>query len=171
MPEMSKPPRLPPAPDFMRAARASDHAAIDSLLRAAFPTPAEVALVQALRHAGALEMEMVLPDETALAGYLALSRMQAPAGWLCLAPLAIAPQWQGRGLGRRLTKAALKLTGIKGQTVTVLGNPDFYSRCGFSQSRAARLTSPYPVAHTLIAGPGEDAPETTLIYPAAFAEL
>ena len=168
---MPKPTRLPPAPDFMRAARASDHAAIDALLRATFPTPAEAALVQALRHAGALEMELVLPDEAALAGYLALSRMRAPAGWLCLAPLAIAPQWQGRGLGQRLTKAALKLAAIKGQTVTVLGEPSFYTACGFSQTRAARLTSPYPIAHTLLTGPGEEAPEATLIYPAAFAEL
>lgn len=156
----------------MRAARPADHAAIDSLLRAAFPTHAEARLVQTLRAAGALEMELVLPDdEAALAGYLALSRMTAPEGWLCLAPLAIAPQWQGRGLGQRLTKAALKLTAIKGQTVTVLGDPGFYGLCGFSQTRAARLSSPYPIAHTLIAGPGEEAPEASLIYPAAFAGL
>lgn len=163
--------RLPPLPDHMRAARPADHAAIDALLRAAFPTPAEAALVQELRRAGAMQMELVLPDDSGLAGYLALSEMTAPEGWLCLAPLAIAPGWQGRGLGSRLTKAALKLTAIKRQTVVVLGDPAFYTACGFSSPRAARLTSPYPVAHTLIAGPGDDIPVTTLIYPTAFATL
>ncbi len=158
-------------PDHMRAARPTDHTAIDALLRAAFPTGAEAALVRALHEAGALDMELVLPDETALAGYLALSRMVEPAGWLALAPLAIAPAWQGRGLGQRLTKAALKLAAIKGQTVVVLGAPAFYARCGFSQSRAARLNSPYPLDHTLLAGAGDDCPAVTLRYPAAFAAL
>lgn len=162
---------MPPLPDHMRAARPTDHAAIDALLRATFPSPAEAALVRALREAEAMDMELVLPDETALAGYLALSRMAEPAGWLALAPLAIAPAWQGRGLGQRLTKAALKLTAIKGQTVVVLGAPAYYARCGFSQSRAACLTSPYPLDHTLLFGPGDDSPAATLRYPAAFAAL
>ncbi|MES2665809.1 MAG: N-acetyltransferase [Pseudomonadota bacterium] len=53
-------------------------------------------------------------------------------------------------------------------TLVVLGRPAFYTRAGFSQIRAARLTSPYPLEHTLIARPGADVPEETLIYPAAF---
>ena len=162
---------MPPLPDHMRAARPTDHAAIDALLRAAFPSPAEAALVRALREADAMEMELVLPDDSAIAGYLALCRMVEPVGWLALAPLAIAPDWQGRGLGRRLTKAALKLAEIKGQTVVVLGAPGFYTRCGFSQPRAARLNSPYPLDHTLLFGPGDDGPAATLRYPAAFATL
>ena len=162
---------MPPLPDFMRAARPADHAAIDTLLRAAFPGPAETALVRTLRAEGQIEMELVLPDEAGIAGYLALSRMTAPDGWLALAPLAIAPDWQGRGLGQRLVKAALKLAAIKGQTVVVLGDPAFYGRCGFSGPRAALLTSPYPIAHTLLARSGDDQPEATLVYPSAFANL
>lgn len=160
---------MPPLPDHMRAARPTDHAAIDALLRAAFPTGAEARLVHDLRASGEMELELVLPDETGLAGYLALSRMVKPAGWLALAPLAIAPDWQGRGLGQRLTKAALKLTAIKGQTVVVLGAPAFYGRCGFSLARASRLTSPYPLDHSLLARAGDDSPVETLHYPAAFA--
>lgn len=161
----------PALPDHMRAARAADHDAIDALLRAAFPGPEEARLVRALRAAGAIDMELVLPDAAGLAGYLALSRMTAPESWLCLAPLAIAPEWQGRGLGQRLVKAALKLVAIKAQTVVVLGDPGFYARCGFSAARAARLTSPYPINHTLISRPGDDLPEAALRYPAAFDGL
>ena len=161
----------PPLPDHMRAARPADHEAITALLRAAFDGPDEAELVQALRAEGAMEMELVLPDAAGLAGYLALSRMSAPEGWLALAPLAIVPAWQHRGLGQRLVNAALKLVAIKRQTVVVLGDPGFYARCGFSQARAARLTSPYPISHSLLAGPGADVPEARLVYPAAFDGL
>jgi putative acetyltransferase len=53
----------------------------------------------------------------------------------------------------------------------VLGKPSFYTRCGFSHPRAVRLTSPYGAEHTLIARPGDDSPDATLIYPAAFQGL
>lgn len=163
---------MPPLPDHMRPLREADQTAAEALLRAAFPGPQEAALVRALRLSGAMELEMVLPDETGgLAGYLALSRMVAPVGWLALAPVAIAPGWQGKGLGRRLVSAVIRLTAIKGQTVVVLGPPAFYSRCGFSTPRAAALTSPYPIQNTLIARPGDDVPAETLRYRADFAGL
>ena len=47
----------------------------------------------------------------------------------------------------------------------------FYTRCGFSHPRAARLASPYGTDHTLIARPGDDSPDAPLIYPAAFQGL
>ena len=80
----------------------------------------------------------------------------------------IAPDWQGQRWGTRFVTAALRLMAIKGATTVVLGKPSFYARCGFSQSRAARLTSPYPIKNTLIARPGDDTPQDALIYPAAF---
>ena len=54
------------------------------------------------------------------------------------------------------------------KTIVVLGEPGFYARNGFSSERAAQLTSPYPISHTLLAGPGETAPTETLVYPKAF---
>ncbi len=157
------------APNFMRPVRAEDHAAIDALLRAAFPTGAEAALVQSLRAAGQIEVELVMPWPAGLVGYLALSRMQAPDGWLALAPVAVAPAWQGKRLGSRMVAGALRLMAIKGMTTVVLGAPSFYARAGFSLARAAHLTTPYPIDHTLIARPGMDTPREVLVYPAAFA--
>ena len=114
---------------------------------------------------------MVLPWGTGLAGYLALSRLTAPEGWLALAPVAIAPDWQGQRWGTRFVTGVAKLAAIKGQTLVVLGKPSFYTRCGFSHPRAARLTSPYRADHTLIARPGDDSPEAPLIYPGSFQGL
>lgn len=152
----------------MRSLRPEEHDAADSLLRAAFPSPAEAALVRALRRDGVMEAEFVLPSEDGLAAYLALSRMTAPQGWLALAPLAVHPDWQGKKLGSRLLAGVMRLMSIKGVTTVVLGDPGFYARAGFSTARAAGLTSRYPVSHTLIARPGDDAPKETLIYPQAF---
>lgn len=159
---------MPQGPDFMRPLRAGEEDAADALLRAAFNGPAEAGLVRALRAVGAMDLEMVLPWGNGLAGYLALSNLVAPDGWLALAPVAIAPEWQGQRWGTRFVSGVIKLTAIKGQTVVVLGKPSFYSRCGLSQPRAAQLTSPYPPANLLIARPGDDVPDDTLIYPPAF---
>lgn len=152
----------------MRPMRAGEEDAVDALLRAAFASPAEAGLVHALRAEGRMELEMVLPWGNGLAGYLALSSFVAPERWLALAPVAIAPEWQGQRWGTRFVSGVIKLTAIKGQTVVVLGKPSFYSRCGLSQPRAAQLTSPYSSANLLLARPGDDVPHETLIYPAAF---
>ncbi|MCB6179202.1 hypothetical protein LHP98_13835 [Rhodobacter sp. Har01] len=47
------------------------------------------------------------------------------------------------------------------------GKPAFHARCGLSLDRAARLQSPCPLDHTLIARPGDDCPEAELVDPAA----
>ncbi len=159
---------MPAGPDFMRPARATDHDAIDALLRAAFPGPEEAALVRALRGSGEMTLEMVMDWPDGLVGYLALSRMVAPAGWLALAPVAVAPQWQGKRLGSRMVASVVRLMTIRQATMVVLGKPSFYARAGFSQERAARLATPYPPDHTLIARPGMGSPAETLVYPAAF---
>jgi putative acetyltransferase len=158
-------------PGFLRAMKPGEEPAVDGLLRAAFGGDAEVRLVARLRKAGAMAGESVLPGpegQAEVVGYFALSQMRQPRGWLCLAPVAIHPEWQGRGHGRRMIKMLAGWTGAAGQTVVVLGEPGFYAGCGFSRDRAAGLTSPYPVDHTLILAPSENIPAETLVYPAAF---
>ena len=142
------------SPDFLRELRRGEEPAVDALLRAAFD--------------GEEEAAQVMAADGEIIAYLALSRMVAPKGWLCLAPVAVHPDWQGRRIGRRMVGLITEWARISGTTVVVLGQVPFYERAGFSAARAARLTSPYPIAHTLLAGPGTDAPEATLTYPRAF---
>ncbi len=158
-------------PDFMRPARATDHDAIDGLLRAAFAGPPEATLVRDLRASGEIELEMVMPWPAGLVGYLALSRMVAPAGWLVLAPVAVAPAWQGKRLGTRMVTGILRLMAIKDMTTVVLGRPSFYARAGFSQERAELLTSPSRSETMLIARPGMDRPTEALVFPPTFAGI
>lgn len=158
-------------PDFSREMRRGEEDAVDDLLRLAFGGDDEARLVQKLRKDRVIAGEMVMTLEGALVGYYALSQFVAPKGWLCLAPVAVHPEVQGRGYGRRMIGMLTAWAQASRNTVVVLGQAGFYARTGFSSDRAARLKSPYPIEHTLLAGPGEDAPEAELIYPKAFDGL
>ncbi len=158
-------------PDFMRDMRRGEEDAVDALLELAFEGRDEVALIHQLRKDRVMAGESVLGWQGEIIGYFALSVMRAPKKWLCLAPVAIHPDWQRKRHGRRMIGMLSEWARISGRTVVVLGAVGFYERAGFLQARAARLTSPYPIKNTLLAGPGQDAPEKTLTYPRAFEAL
>ena len=84
-------------PDVTREMRPGEAEEVDALLRAAFPGPEEAELVRALRRDGAMMWEFVQPWAGRIGAYAAISRMVEPAGWGCLAPVAVWPDWQ-RGL-------------------------------------------------------------------------
>ena len=156
-------------PDFSRELRRGEEDEVEALLRSAFDGAAAAELVRALRKTGAMAGESVATWDGRIAGYYALSHMVAPKGWLCLAPVAVSPDRQGRGLGRRMMGMLSEWARLSQTYVVVLGQVAFYERAGFSQARAQGLTSPYPLAHTMIAGPGTDVPVSALQYPKAFA--
>lgn len=153
---------------FLRDLRHGEEPRIDALLRAAFGGSDEAALVAALRKSGSMAGESVLPGPDGPVGYFALSPFRKPRGWLCLAPVAIHPDWQGKGHGKRMMGMLAGWAAAAGQSIVVLGQPEFYEKAGFSRARAARLSSPFPVDHTLLLAPGSDAPEAELVYPAPF---
>ncbi len=115
-----------------------EHAdAIRALLIAAFPTPAEQALVDDLRAVAALPVSLVASDGYKLIGHIAFSPVSifppprhAPT-W-ALAPLAVAPEAERRGIGSALVRAGLQTCADDGcGSLVVLGAPNFYHRFGF----------------------------------------
>ena len=193
---MRHPARMAIGPD-VRSAQPADFDEIDALLRAAFDGPDEAELVRRLRADGDMGWEVVVRLGDVIAGHVALSRMREPEGWGCLAPLAVLPRFRngagappgmrGRRHYRLGTRLARYMVDIGRDfawradraaclpdfpaAIVVLGSVPFYESAGFSAARARNLRSPYPVAHTLLAGPGDDAPEATLAYPPAFDGL
>ncbi|WP_028958559.1 GNAT family N-acetyltransferase [Sulfitobacter sp. 20_GPM-1509m] len=155
-------------PDFSRELRRGEEDEVDALLRSAFDGPDEAELVHALRKAGAMAGESVATWDGRIAGYYALSHMIAPKGWLCLAPVAVSPDRQGHGLGRQMVGMLAEWARLSETYVVVLGQVSFYEQAGFSLARAQGLSSPYPLEHTMIAGPGTDVPAAALKYPKAF---
>ena len=139
----------------LRREQPEDAAAIRETLRAAFGRAAEADLVDALRDAGAevfslvaVEVPDTTPDEAPdggagrVVGYVLLTRVTVTAddggqgSLLGLAPVAVAPRWQGQGIGMMLVEAALEqMRGGADTAVCVLGDPLFYSRFGFEPAR------------------------------------
>jgi putative acetyltransferase len=61
-----------------------------------------------------------------------------------LAPLAVVPEAQGRGCGKRLVEEGLDRLARSGvELVFVLGDPDYYGRFGFSPAWRHGLAAPY----------------------------
>lgn len=158
-------------PGFTRPMRPGEEEVVTDLLDAAFGGTEESRLVTTLRKKGEMGGEMVLPLGDRIIGYYALSYFRAPQGWLCLAPVAVAPDLKRHGHGRRMIRQLTEWARLSGQYVVVLGQVEFYEKAGFRQDRATRLTSPYPIEHTLLAGPGNAAPKDTLRYPKSFDGL
>jgi putative acetyltransferase len=158
----------------LRPARPDDAAAIDALLGAAFGGQDEARLVARLRASGEAVVELVAEEDGAIVGQVMLSRMVQPEGWLALAPVAVAPGRQRRGIGSALVRAAGAAARAGGwQAVVVVGDPGYYGRFGFSVDAARELASPYPLEVTGLLLLGAEAPEerVELVYPAAFAGL
>ena len=63
-----------------------------------------------------------------------------------LAPLAVIPEVQGRGIGGELIRSGLRqLAEADTALVFVLGHPGYYPRFGFRPAGALGLTAPYPI--------------------------
>jgi putative acetyltransferase len=91
---------------------------------------------------------------------------------VALAPVAVLPERQHKGIGRRLIEHGLALLRSQGeQIVIVVGHSGYYPRFGFSTDKAAQLEGPFSreafMAMELTSGAlvGVQGP---VIYPPAF---
>ncbi|MEP9402834.1 GNAT family N-acetyltransferase [Sphingomonas silueang] len=164
----------------IRAATAADAPAVDALLRACFPRDEEARLVQRLAIDGDLVLVLVAEDAGAITGMVAASRMHVTADTrevaaVAVAPLAVAREARGQGVGEALMAVAIAHLREGGAELAfVLGDPAFYDRFGFSADVARGFDSPYAgdylMALRLNEGPCIRAPGTAA-HAAAFAAL
>ncbi len=94
-------------PDLVREMQRGEEDAAEAVLKVAFGGTDEAALVRQLRKSKDMAGENVLAWQGEVVGYFALSVMRAPKTWLCLAPVAMHPAWQGKGHGRRMIGSLL----------------------------------------------------------------
>lgn len=145
----------------------SDVQAIRRVYLEAFPTGEEADLVEALRRAGDAAMSVLAEVETpgglevighAVLSPVALAEQRGIAGYLGLAPVAVTPAWQGRGVGSALVRRLIeRARGASARGVFVLGDPAFYSRFGFEPAYPHGFSTRF-VATDATDGPGT--PET-----------
>jgi len=161
----------------IRVERADDHAAIFEVHRAAFETDAEACLVDALRDDGSIVLSLIAEIGGEVVGSVIYSRLLfdgAEQGATALAPVAIKPAWQRRGVGSALIREAhARLRNAGERIVLVLGDPEYYERFGFSRAAASRLRTPYDGPHlmALALASGGTSGEVSVTYPPAFAKL
>jgi putative acetyltransferase len=138
--------------DFViRPERPSDHDAIRAVNDAAFGQPAEGELVDALRQTAAFipELSLVAEQGTNLIGHILFTSLtvveeRAVHPALALAPMAVVPSWQRRGVGSALVRRGLQDARVLGHAVViVLGHPHYYPRFGFRPARPLGIRSPF----------------------------
>jgi putative acetyltransferase len=130
----------------VRPEAGTDHAAIRSVNEEAFGRRDEADLVERLRSDHDLVLSWVALAERVV-GHIAFSRLHMDGAMVrasALAPMAVRPSHQRRGIGTRLVhEARARLAAMGEDIVLVLGEPAFYGRFGFRRETAARLKTPY----------------------------
>ena len=134
----------------IRAERPIDIAAIDAVNRAGFETDAEARLVALLRAQARPVISLVAEADARVVGHIMFSPIEgdgaAAGAVLGLAPMAVLPEYQRRGIGSALVRAGLDACrGINATALVVLGHPEFYPRFGFVPASRFGLTSEYGV--------------------------
>ncbi len=163
----------------VRRERPAEHAAVEALHRAAFPTAVEARLLARLREdVGFLpHLSLVAAEGGDVVGHVIATR-----GWveplgaaaLGLGPVAVRPDRQGRGIGTVLVHALLAVAEAAGERLAVLlGDPAYYRRFGFLPSTELGVEPPDPGwgAHFQARALADAAPRGTFRYAAPFDDL
>jgi putative acetyltransferase len=161
----------------IRPERPTDRLAIHDVVSAAFGRQAEADLVDRLRNDARVIASLVaLADDESVAGHALYSEVwvdgEAPGVLASLAPLAVRPDAQRRGVGAALVLAGIDACASAGYGgVVLVGHPGYYGRFGFSHAKVAHLDSPYAgeacLARELVSGAVARL-RGRIVYPRAF---
>jgi len=156
---------------------AEERSSIHSIHEAAFGCQDEADLVDRLRTEGLVLVSLVAETQERIVGHILFSRMSiettgGSVSAAALAPMAVLPEHQRRGIGGQLIRHALDLLRGRGERIViVVGHPDYYPRFGFSSEKTRSLESPFPheAFMAMELSPGAlDGVRGKVSYPAAF---
>jgi putative acetyltransferase len=156
---------------------AAECAAIAAVIEIAFSGSEEAELVVKLRNDGLALVSLVAEIDGVIVGHIMFSRMWistrsglVPA--VALAPMAVLPEHQRKGIGQSLVRYGLHILRDRRESIViVVGHPSYYPRFGFSADTASRLQSPFPreAFMAMELHPGAlDGIEGSVVYPPAF---
>lgn len=143
----------------IRKEEEKDFKAVFSLVEKAFEKELmsdhkEQELVERLRNSDAFVPELSLVAEIGeqLVGYVLLTKIKivnealGEMESLAMAPVAVLPEFQGKGIGGRLIKAAHEKARTLGfGSVILLGHENYYPRFGYEMAKKYGIRLPFEV--------------------------
>ena len=135
---------------LIRTENEKDRDAVFAVNVSAFETPAEATLVDVLREHAQPVVSLVAEDNGNVVGHIMFSPVVLSGNpdlkVMGLAPLAVSPEHQRKGIGSALVRAGLEqCRQLDFVAVVVLGHPEYYPRFGFSPSSRFGIDSEYEV--------------------------
>jgi len=123
----------------IRLEEPKDYMAVHAVNEAAFETSAEANLVDALREGANPVISLVAEDDEEVVGHIMFSPVRlsgyADLKIMGLAPMAVEPGHQRKGVGSELVRVGLeKCKELGAGAVVVLGHSWYYPRFGFLPS-------------------------------------
>ena len=127
-----------------------DVPSVHELNALAFPTEAEADLVDALRDNAQPIVSLVAEQHNTIVGHIMFTPVElcgnSSLKIMGLAPMAVTPDQQKRGIGSQLVKNGLdRCRDIGAGAVVVLGHPSYYPRFGFVPASAKNIACEYDV--------------------------
>jgi len=137
---------------IIRPEQLEDYEAIARVVRAAFEgRPNEARLVELLRAPPTYipELALVAGEDGAIVGHIMISYATLEGDEtrqvLSLAPVSVAPERQGEGIGGALMRESIARADALGEpAIVLLGHPMYYPRFGFESARALGIEPPSP---------------------------
>lgn len=132
----------------------ADHPAVRQVHTLAFGQDGEAVLVDALRRTEAYipDLSLVAVAKDIVLGHVLFTRVYVENAHgvmhaaLALAPLAVLPYEQRKGIGSALVRQGLAACRRLGEPcVIVLGHPGYYPRFGFVPALRHGITAPFPL--------------------------
>ena len=166
---------------ILRSESTADHESIDAVVDLAFDGAAESLLIRLIRGTDRFvsDLSIVAEVDNAIVGHILLSYVDlvgdATIRVLSLAPLAVHPHHQNRGIGGALVTEAIERADARGEPLVVLeGHPGYYPRFGFERGSRLGFEKPahqIPDAAFMIRRlSGFDHHSGRIVYPPAFHE-
>ena len=134
----------------IRSETDADCAAIRAVNVAAFESPAEADIVDALRAKGVELISLVADRGGVVVGHILFSRVSLAGHGepklMGLGPMAVLPQHQREGIGSALVREGLiRCKQLGAHAVAVVGHPQYYPRFGFAPASRHGIRCKYDV--------------------------
>jgi alpha-D-ribose 1-methylphosphonate 5-triphosphate synthase subunit PhnI len=164
---------------IVRSEEIKDYSSIAKVNNLAFGQENEAKLIDKIRQSDRFinELSLVAELDRKIIGHIMFSYIDLigkhTTKVLALAPVAVLPEYQNKGVGSLLVKRGLEIAEkMRLPLVIVLGEPKFYSRFGFETASDYSIQSPFEVPDKYFMvrflNNETDKLQGKIIYPASF---